>query len=375
MEDWYASARNEIVAKFGPNATLTAGTDFQWDQDRLGTRLPDIGLAVPKLPSFPGPGQKDAVLQDYKLNQGIMEWGFYGELELKFGKLRVIPGLRGEEIMYAGRMRQALMPRLTARYKITDDLEVKAATGLFQKRPEKLNILEQFGNPDLELQSAFQSTIGLEWQITPALSLETSGFFNYIWNEAASTNRYTITSDLQVKPLLYDNRQIGRVYGGELLLRHKPYKNFFGWIAYTLSRSERNTGADWFLFNFDQTHIFIAVASYILPYGFQVGARFRVVSGNPTTPVAGSTYDTDTGSYRRVNAEFRSGRLPTFHQLDLRVDKSFVFNLFTLTVYVDVQNVYNHGNAEFSQFSYDFTKQQFFTGLPILPVLGLQGEW
>ncbi|MEI7680798.1 MAG: hypothetical protein WCK07_15465, partial [Betaproteobacteria bacterium] len=39
----------------------------------------------------------------------------------------------------------------------------------------------------------------------------------------------------------------GRAYGAELLLRHKLTKNFFGWVAYSLSRYERDGygGAQW----------------------------------------------------------------------------------------------------------------------------------
>src|SRR5205085_13970 len=94
---------------------------------------------------------------------------------------------------------------------------------------------------------------------------------------------------------------LGRIYGGELLLRHKPYKNFFGWVAYTLSRSERAQAGEWYLFDYDQTHILTLLASYALPYGFQVGTRFRLVSGNPRTVVQRAVYDGDTGQYVPIN--------------------------------------------------------------------------
>src|SRR5687767_4939424 len=55
----------------------------------------------------------------------------------------------------------------------------------------------------------------------------------------------------------YDNVGVGRAYGGELLLRYKQMGRFFGWLAYTLSRSERRDtpDADWEDFDYDQTHI------------------------------------------------------------------------------------------------------------------------
>ncbi|MCC6809482.1 MAG: TonB-dependent receptor plug domain-containing protein [Deltaproteobacteria bacterium] len=370
LNEFNLGLREEIRYKPYDWLSFILGTDIQYNRTWLRTKLP----LLPRFPQFPNPGTESPPFTNFDNVQDTIEAGVYVEAEMKLGRLKLLPGIRAENISYVGRARQAFMPRLSAKLKVAEPLDLKAAVGVFQKRPEALNIIQDFGNPDLQLMSALHTTLGFEWNITQALSLEMSGFFNYLWDEPGGSSRVRLTNG-NIQPLLFENNTIGRVYGGELLLRHKPYKNFFGWIAYTLSRSERKTDGDWFLFGSDQTHIFIVVASYILPYGFQVGARFRVVSGNPGTPVVGSVWDSDTGSYRRVNGAFRSTRLPTFHQLDLRVDKKFTFNTWWLTVYVDVQNVYNHQNAEFFQYSFDFSKQQYFSGLPVLPVLGLEAEW
>ena len=39
---------------------------------------------------------------------------------------------------------------------------------------------------------------------------------------------------------------------------------------------------------------------------------------------------------------FNTGRLPAFHQLDVRVDKSFFFKKWSLVLYADIQNIYNY---------------------------------
>jgi hypothetical protein len=41
---------------------------------------------------------------------------------------------------------------------------------------------------------------------------------------------------------------------------------------------------------------------------------------------------------------------------------------------VDIQNVYNQGNAEGLSYNYNYTKREYVTGLPFLPSLGLRGE-
>src|SRR5262249_1863694 len=150
---------------------------------------------------------------------------------------------------------------------------------------------------------------------------------------------------------------------------------FFGWISYTLMRSERKDCAacDWRLFDFDQTHILIVALHAYLPKGFEVGIRFRYISGNPHTPNPGGFYDADTDVYSPAAApgSINTARLDAFHQLDLRIDKTFLFKTWLLKIFLDLQNVYNHQSAELNQYNYDFTRNQPITGLPIIPGFGI----
>ncbi len=180
---------------------------------------------------------------------------------------------------------------------------------------------------------------------------------------------------IEAEPL-FSNDGEGRSYGLELLVRHRPHGPFFGWIAYTLGRSERRrAGEDYSLYELDQTHILTAVGSLDLGAGFTAGLRFQLVSGLPTTPVTGSVFDSDIQAYRPVLGEANSERQPTYHRLDLRVDKLFVFDTWKLTAYLDVQNVYNRRSTEFTVYNYDYSQANSVPGLPILPTLGVKGEF
>ncbi|MCA9663405.1 MAG: energy transducer TonB, partial [Myxococcales bacterium] len=127
--------------------------------------------------------------------------------------------------------------------------------------------------------------------------------------------------------------------------------------------------------DFDQTHILTAIASYKLPKGWQIGARFRLVSGNPTTPVLGAIYDASTNGYIAINGPRNSARVPAFHQLDVRVDRRWVYRRLTTTAYLDILNIYNAQNTEFINYSYNFQASAPVTSLPILPSIGLKIEW
>lgn len=174
----------------------------------------------------------------------------------------------------------------------------------------------------------------------------------------------------------YDNSGTGRVYGGEFLLRYKPDAKFFGWVAYTLSRSERRSADDqaYRIFDYDQTHILSALGSYKLGRGWELGARWRYVTGNPYTPATSAIYDADAGAYSPVSGSQFSERNAAFHRLDVRIDKTWSFKSWKLGAYLDLQNTYFHSNAEGRNYNYNYARSTPIAGLPVLPILGLRGE-
>jgi hypothetical protein len=128
------------------------------------------------------------------------------------------------------------------------------------------------------------------------------------------------------------------------------------------------------MFDYDQTHILTALGSMKIGRGWQIGARFRYITGRPYTPYAGGVLDHDAGVYAPLEGAANSARLPARHQLDLRIDKGWQFASWKLSAYLDVQNVYNRENSEDIGYNYDFSENKPVPGLPILPILGLRGE-
>ncbi len=134
-------------------------------------------------------------------------------------------------------------------------------------------------------------------------------------------------------------------------------------------------GDNWRYFDFDQTHVLTAIASYKLGAGWEVGARFRYATGNPQTPVIGAVKDELTDSYVPIFGPVNSERLPAFVQVDVRIDKIWVFDNWSLDLYLDVQNVTNARSVEGTQYNYNFSQKAYFVGVPIVPILGVKGSW
>jgi outer membrane receptor protein involved in Fe transport len=167
----------------------------------------------------------------------------------------------------------------------------------------------------------------------------------------------------------------GRIYGLELSAKVNPKGRFLGYFSYTLSRSERlDRHEGYHLFDYDQPHILTVSGVYRLGRGWEAGLTFRLVSGNPDTPVVGAIYNKDTGQYSPIFGTLNSIRTPLFTRLDARVEKDWTFDGWKLALYLDVQNVYNAANAEGVIYDFEYRKSMKISGLPIFPNLGIRGE-
>ena len=129
------------------------------------------------------------------------------------------------------------------------------------------------------------------------------------------------------------------------------------------------------LFEFDETHVLTMLGSYKLGHGWEMGARYRLTSGYMSTPETYGFYDENVGTYVPLQAYPPNGtRLPLFHSLDLRVDKSWKRPWGTFGLYLDVLNVYNSGNAAGTSYDYNYTHATQVNDLPFLPSFGLHAE-
>ena len=311
----------------------------------------------------------------------------YAEFELTpDDRTRIVPGVRFDYSLDNHELQ--VSPRLNARYQIVPEFPrttVKAGIGLYHQPPQFQEVLAPFGNPSLKSNRAIHYGLGVEQDITEQFSVSTEGFFKQldqlVRGDASGTSQQ----------ITYTNSGRGYVVGAEVLAKYKPDEHFFGWIAYTLSRSVRQDTPDApeHLIGFDQTHILTALGSYRVGHGWEIGARFRLVSGNLQTPEVcdsaseacdqsrvNAMWQGSTGAFSSLAFGSRnSERLPLFHQLDLRVDKTWTFALWKMSAYLDIQNVYNQQNVEGINYNYNFTARQYSTGLPILPSFGLRGEF
>jgi TonB family protein len=302
--------------------------------------------------------------------------------------LLLTPGFRIETWHHPGGSVLLWDPRFVARWEIGGGVSVKGGVGRFSQPPQPGNLDETYGNPDLGPEWAMHYSAGLEWQPYEKLIIDVQGYYTRTYDLVTQAGDLEADDDGEVSTASFLNTGYGRSFGMELLIKHAPTDYFYGWIAYTLARSELagfdfikgdagaggNTG-ELVLSPFDQTHILSVVGSVKLGRGWETGLRLRLVSGNPFTPTLGGRFSGDTNGFSPITGAIRSQRLPAFFQVDARIEKKWTFDSWLLTLYLDVQNVTNHANSEFFTWDYRFRESWTVPGIPFFPSLGINGRF
>ncbi|MFN0246730.1 MAG: TonB-dependent receptor domain-containing protein [Kofleriaceae bacterium] len=265
------------------------------------------------------------------------------------------PGVRFDVWSDNETTKSAVDPRLTARYQIarreladvppdSDDSAVwlKGSAGIYHQPPRFILPLPGLDIMPLRfgLLRSYQTSLGVEVPLAERFQLTTEGFFNYldptifdlsvndpsVLNDAnptlVPTTNITDTDQQEFIDRL-TRPQLGRSYGLEVLLRRAAKTGLFGWVSYTLSRSERYRAGEWVPYDFDRTHLINVVAGLPLRRNWDFGLRLQYQSGKPVTTTAG----------------YNTARTAGYVRFDLRVDKRVVWRKWLLDFYVDITNI------------------------------------
>jgi hypothetical protein len=374
--------RSEIGWQPDPRARVAIGMDFLATPHELEALLPPPNRQGEV---NPGPFVNRPLERRSESGHAYRPaWYLESDLDVT-SRLTLVPGVRIDHAFDSGHT--DVSPRFLARYDIVESepgtpppervlrTTLKGGVGLFHQPPDLDETDPRTGTPGLLSARATHYTLGVEQQLSRQINLSVDGFYKHlerlVSSEAAAGGGYR-----------FGNSASGDVIGMETLLRYEPDARFFGWLAYTLSRSVRRDGPDEpeELFRHDQTHNLTALGSYRLGRGWEVGARFRLITGRLARSVGTESglpalYAADAGTYTPLESASFTERLPTFHQLDLRVEKRWQFRVWRLTTYLDVLNAYNNQGVDAYGYNFDYTERVRRSGLPIVPSLGARGEF
>jgi TonB family protein len=373
--------RAEVEFRPAAGFGLAFGTD---DTYGLFTSTADVPFFLSDERLFPRPVTSDPPRFNVVDDVFGTSTSFYVDSDIAMGPVTLLVGGRADLWTYYDEVRVAFDPRFAFRAALAPFSTLKGNVGLYHQTTSPFFIAKSAGNPDLPLERGWQMGLGLETWLSPSLDVDAQVFYRTAFDLAEPVGGnplgFVATSAPRIQPVGQE-----RAYGAELLVRQRLDRGVFGWVAYTLMRSEERadaptgiegaTGYGWRSTEFDQTHNLSIAVSTQLPWGFELGGAVRAVTGNPATLAQGGAFDADRSSYARVNQRPRTQRLPAFFQADARLDKRFTFDTWALGLYLDLQNATNAQNFEFFQYNYDFSSVQGLPGLPILPVFGAEASF
>ena len=305
---------------------------------------------------------------DYSTDLEIFSYNLHVQASRSFmdERLTLSAGLRTDASTYDAAMSNPmdqLSPRASASYALTGKLFLNFNIGRYYQRPPYTTLGYRNFNGELVNKEAGLRYIradhlvgGIELMPDKKSRLTLEGFLKYYGQYPFSLSDSVAIASKGADfgsfgDEAVDSRGEGRAYGAEVYYRNRNLKGFNVIFSYTLVRSEfKDIKNNYVASAWDNRHLLNFTLTRSLKRNWDIGAKWRFVGGSPYTP-----YDELRSANRLAwdargmgyldYSRFNTLRLGSFHQLDVRVDKQYYFDKWSLMLYLDIQNLYNF-NAE-----------------------------
>lgn len=299
----------------------------------------------------------------YKTDLGLFKWGIFATSGYKSADDRFSAsfGFRLDACNYSSLTDnpfKQFSPRLSLSYNLIGNFFLNGSIGRFYQLPAYTTMGYQEDNvlinkSRLKYICSDQAVVGVEYYINKWARLTVEGFYKKYTHSPLSLRD---SIPLACKGTDYgvsgneaaSSTARGRAYGLEVMLRWFGMGRFTALASYTWYRSQFEDPATGIYIPsaWDYRHLFTLSGTYKLPKNWDIGLKFRLMGGAPYTPYDEYTsslvpaWDATARPYYDYD-RYNTGRLKTFYEADIRVDKSFYFKGVMLGFYVDLQNVLN----------------------------------
>ncbi len=301
---------------------------------------------------------------NYNSDLDVFNWNIFGQVsrDLLNNRLTLSIGVRMDASSYSKEMSNLLdqvSPRLSASYMLFEKLFLNFNTGRYFQRPpyttmgfrnnEGILVNKENG---LKYISSDHVVAGIEFLPDERSRITLEGFYKYYRDYPFSVDDSVAIASKGGDFGAFGDEEViskskGRSYGFEVLARDKDLQGFNIILSYTFVRSEFEDKSEKLVpSRWDNIHILNITVLKKLPKNWDIGIKWRFVGGAPYTPYDSLTskirpaWDARGRAYLNYD-KYNELRLGDFHQLDIRVDKQFFFNKWSLNLYIDIQNLYN----------------------------------
>jgi hypothetical protein len=289
-------ARAEYVDRWSDGVELRAGIDALLDMSDVNV---ENGSGSSQIPVFPSRDAKT--------------FGARSDVVLDLGPfVKVVPGVRFDVYRTQGKTVPAVEPRISARFRVTDSVELFHDFGVAHQLPSYIVPVSGF-QPELGngLQQSVQMSSGVVTKWPGGVTATMSLFQNVLFN---GTDRLSIATLRSTDSSIPDDaRSMGRTIGAELLVKRDLTRRLGGFFAYTLSRSTRALGVAKVPSAVDRTHVLNFALGYDLGRNWRAGARVVFYTGIPA-------------QVAYIAAAVNPPRTPPFYRVDWRLEKRWPFD-------------------------------------------------
>ena len=276
------------------------------------------------------------------------------------GRVTLSGGLRvdGNEVnAEMGNPLRQLSPRVAVRWNFAPRWSLNANTGRYFQLPGYLVLGYEEQGRRVNREAARytrcdQAVLGLrfDWaERNTTLGLE--GFAKGYEGTPVSLNTGIALANLGADFGVVGNEAVrfdgkGRAYGMEFLAQRRLYKGVYGLMAYTLVRSEYLFEDAFAPSAWDSRHIVSLTGGAKLKRDWEIGVRWLYSGGLPYTPYdIAVSMDRDYWDTQNVPlldyANLNGLRNDAFSQLDMRIDKKWFYENWSLDVFLDIQNLFS----------------------------------
>ena len=285
----------------------------------------------------------------------FMKYGVFANATRSFfdDKLDISVGFRMDDDSFttASDLSSNFSPRLSLSYEFKENWRVSATAGRYFKiTPYTIlgfrDANDNLTNQDSDYTQSDHYVIGIQHYLNPAASISLEGFYKQYSDYPVSVLDEVSLANKGADFEVLGNEDIetigkGRSYGLEFQYQQKLLNNFYSIFSYTYFFSEF-TGFDTTTYIpsvWDSRHLISFVGGYKLKKNWEISSRYRFAGQTPYVP---TNLEATLISYPEIILDYtRLGeeKLETFSQLDIRVDKKWNYNQFSLNIFFEVQNI------------------------------------
>lgn len=312
-----------------------------------------------------------ALTVDFSSDIDFVKYGLFGQANRTFfgEKLAISLGLRTDGNTFTdegNNIFKQLSPRASASFAIAENWKINASAGRYFKIAPypMLGFKDETGaffNKNLPYLQSNHFVAGFEFVPTARLRVTVEGFLKKYKNYPVSVRNGVSLANFGSDYGVLGNEPVlgtgdGRAFGAEFFVQQKLQKRLFFTASYTIFRSEfsgndgRLIASAW-----DNRHLFSGLLGYKLPKNWEIGLKYRLQGGVPTTPfdlVASQRNFPTEGRGILDFSKLNSERLQYFSALDVRIDKKWNFRRTSLDLFIDVTNALGQKSESPSNYTF-----------------------